>query len=122
MCRLIQHERSFIYLLIAQIKVISKRSQRATVHSAEAAGPTGREATSEKTTEASGLSVGTTVAVYLPQYRDELPLIGKIVDVDPTAGKVTLHWYVGSYHTVECGSLVEGEKGETTLTGRKQYP
>ena len=79
MCRFIQHERSFIYLLIGQIKVVPKHSQCATAHNAEAAGSTGREATSQKNTEASGVSVGTTAAAYLPQYRDELPLIGKIV-------------------------------------------
>lgn len=40
-------------------------------------------------------SAGTTVAVYLPQYRDELPLIGKITH---TRGEIVLHWYVGTYY------------------------
>ena len=65
--------------------------------------PCGRgDATSEVTGEASAgntflCSIGTTVAVYLPKYRDELPLIGKVVGIDANAGQVTVHWYVGTY-------------------------
>ena len=35
------------------------------------------------------------MAVYLPQYRDELPLTGKITH---TRGEIVLHWYVGTYY------------------------
>ena len=35
--------------------------------------------------------------MYLPKYRDELPLIGKVVGIDANAGQVTVHWYVGTY-------------------------
>jgi hypothetical protein len=37
------------------------------------------------------------VAVYLPQYRDELPLIGKITHTDTIRGEMVLHWFVGTY-------------------------
>lgn len=35
--------------------------------------------------------------MYLARYRDELPLIGKIVGIDPNASQVIVHWYVGTY-------------------------
>lgn len=38
------------------------------------------------------------VAVYLPQYRDELTTIGKVVSCDEKSAVV--EWYVGSYSGV----------------------
>ena len=98
----------YMQLLLAQIKAFPKRSQRAaltTTKSVKATDPseitkcgeaTGRgdQASAGST---SSYSIGTTVAMYLPQYRDELPLIGKVVSVNVIADQVTVHWYVGTY-------------------------
>ena len=40
---------------------------------------------------------GEMIAVYLPQYRDELPTIGKVVSINEEGAKVEVEWYVGSY-------------------------
>jgi hypothetical protein len=104
-------------LLIAQIKAVPKRSQRAALATTKPAKATGKsditgcgEATGRGDTTGRGNTtgqasagstssccIGTTVAVYLPKYRDELPLIGKVAGVDDGAGQVTVHWYVGTY-------------------------
>ena len=57
--------------------------------------------------------ISTTVAVYLPQYRDELPLIGKVVSVDANAAQITVHSIVGY------GSHVGEEMEVTILIGRR---
>ena len=46
----------------------------------------------------SSYSIGTAVDMYLSQYWDELPLIGKVVSVDAIADQVTVHWYVRTYN------------------------
>ena len=40
------------------------------------------------------------VAVYKDEYRDELPLIGRVVVVPNNSHEFELEWYVGSY----CGT------------------
>ena len=89
-------------LLLAQIKAVPKRTQRAALTTCTTKSTNPSEITPAGHGQAlagstSAYSIGTTVAVYLPQYRDELPLIGKVVSVDAIANQVTVHWYVGTY-------------------------
>ena len=35
---------------------------------------------------------GEMIAVYLPQYRDELPTIGKVVSINEEGAKVEVEW------------------------------
>ena len=79
----------YMQLLLAQIKAVFEQSQRAalttcTTKSIKATNPSEITECGEATGHGQALagstsscSIGTTVAVYLPQYRDELPLIGK---------------------------------------------
>ena len=62
---------------------------------------------------------GEMIAVYLPQYRDELPTIGKVVSFNEEGAKVEVEWYVGSYTGV--WRVVLSVKGEQWYLGGRLF-
>ena len=58
------------------------------------------------------------VAVFLPQYKDELPTIGKVVSCDENSAEV--EWYVGSYSGV--WRVCKKRSGRTTVPWRETIP
>ena len=44
------------------------------------------------------LQIGMLVALYLSQYRDELPLIGRVISIPMDGLHVEIEWLVGSYN------------------------
>lgn len=57
--------------------------------------------TSNPDTESANYSVGTFVAVYIDEYRDEIPTIGKIVQEIPDGSDtVEVEWWYGRYSTM----------------------
>ena len=59
-----------------------------------------------------------TVAVYLPQYRDELPIIEKVVSFDSENAEV--EWYVGSYSGV--WKVCKRRQGRELVPWRETIP
>ena len=60
------------------------------------------------------------IAIYLPQYRDELPTIGEVVNIDEEGAKVEVEWYVGSYTGV--WRVCTQRKGRATVPWRETIP